>query len=148
MTTINWQWKKFEQLSVYELHDILKLRQEVFIIEQNCVYLDIDDIDKTAWHLLGLKKDSLCAYSRVYQAKNQRQILIGRVLTSLELRGQAIGKQLMQETLEFIKRENPDMPIKVSAQAHLENFYADFGFVKTSEPYDEDGIMHIDMDVA
>ena len=66
MTKLSWQWKQFEQLSVYELHNLLKLRQQVFVIEQNCVYPDIDEIDTAAWHLLGTVQDSLHAYSRVY----------------------------------------------------------------------------------
>jgi ElaA protein len=145
MTTMSWQWKQFQQLKLNELYELLKLRQEIFVLEQNCVYRDIDEIDKDAWHLLGLKNDCLHAYSRVYQASDHSQVCIGRVLTSMAVRGQSIGQQVMRQSLDFIHQQYPAIPIKISAQAHLENFYAAFGFVKSSQPYDEDGIMHIDM---
>lgn len=144
MTEIVWQWREFEQLSLDELFGVLKLRQEVFVIEQDCVYADIDDIDQDAWHLLGYYGQVLSAYARVYKAPGEL-ICIGRILTKQEMRGRGIGKQLMKASLSFIKQRFPGMVIKVSAQSHLDHFYLQFGFVKTSEPYDEDGIEHIDM---
>ncbi|MCL4140172.1 UNVERIFIED_CONTAM: hypothetical protein GTU68_051625 [Idotea baltica] len=98
-----------------------------------------------AWHLLGLNEGSLHAYSRVYRSNTLHQVSIGRVLTSLSLRGQEIGQEVMYQSLNFIQQEYAEIPVKISAQAHLEKFYAKLGFVKSSEAYDEDGIMHIDM---
>ncbi|MBX2848131.1 MAG: GNAT family N-acetyltransferase [Acidiferrobacterales bacterium] len=144
MINLTWQWQRFEELTVVELHDLLRLRQAVFVVEQNCVYADIDELDKTAWHLLARHENSLCAYARVIPP-NQNQVSIGRVLTSSKLRGQGVGKQVMQQSLDFIALNYPNNAIKISAQAHLERFYSEFGFVKTSDPYDEDGILHVDM---
>ena len=146
MTKIIWHLKRFEQLSVHELFDVLKLRQQVFVIEQNCVYPDIDDTDKTAWHLLGYQGELLTAYSRIYQTEGDSYFAaIGRIVTDQTVRGLGVGKALMTESLNGVQSKFPRRMVKISAQAHLEDFYAEFGFVKTSDPYDEDGILHIDM---
>lgn len=145
MTKLEWQWKQFQDITVFELHELLKLRQDVFVVEQNCVYADIDDADKTAWHLLGAREQTLVACARVIPPSRQDKVAIGRVITNQEFRGQGIGKIVMQQSIEFVEQKYPKAAIKISAQQHLEPFYTTFGFVKTSEPYDDCGIMHIDM---
>lgn len=147
---IQWQWVLFEQLSVNELYEIIKVRQEIFVVEQNCVYLDADGLDQFSWHLLGWKggadKRKIVAYLRVvFPRKKYAEPSIGRVLTTLALRGTGLGKELMQRTLIHVADVYPDSPIRISAQQYLEKFYANFGFQVVSEPYDEDGIVHIEM---
>lgn len=145
---VNWQYKSFAQLSVIELYDILKLRQDVFVIEQQCIYPDIDDADKTAFHLFAYSEEGegICAYLRIFSPQvKAREVSMGRILTSEASRGTGLGKVLVAKAIEVIEREFPDQAIKISAQEYLVQFYVDFNFVVTSEPYDEDGIQHIDM---
>ncbi|MCL4142376.1 UNVERIFIED_CONTAM: hypothetical protein GTU68_023782, partial [Idotea baltica] len=101
MTNTTWQWKRFEKLSVDELFEIYRLRQQVFVIEQSCIYADIDEIDKIAWHLFAYKVGIMCAYSRVYVPLNDTNIVsVGRVVTNPRFRGSGLGKQLMHESLK------------------------------------------------
>lgn len=141
--------KKFDELSLYELYDMMKLRQEVFVVEQNCPYLDADGIDLNAYHCL-LKNDAneLLAYTRimaegiVYQGYSS----IGRVVSSPTVRGTGIGKALMEETIKASKEIlGEDFPIKIGAQTYLLKFYESFGFLSTGEEYLEDGIPHTKM---
>ncbi|MBX2858065.1 MAG: GNAT family N-acetyltransferase [Cellvibrionaceae bacterium] len=147
---IEWQWSSFWQLSAIELYNIMKARQEVFVVEQHCVYQDIDNLDKRAWHLIGWesksKQQRLVAYLRVvYPGEKYTEASIGRVLTVSSARGTGLGKQLIAESLKRISDECSKALIRISAQTHLERFYANFGFKTVSEPYDEDGISHIEM---
>jgi ElaA protein len=147
---IKWQWSSFENLSTLDLYEILKVRQEVFVVEQNCVYQDADGLDKTAWHLVGWKAGSdgrkLVAYLRVvWPGKKFKELSIGRVLTAPSARGTGLGKALTSEALKQISTEYPGAAIRISAQKYLERFYSDFAFKTVSEPYDEDGIPHIEM---
>ncbi|MFT5137401.1 MAG: ElaA protein [Arenicella sp.] len=145
---IKWQYKSFEQLTVNQLYDILKLRQDVFVIEQQCIYPDIDQVDKTATHLFAYddQGQAICAYLRMLApGVKYRQVAMGRILTSESSRGTGLGKVLVQEALQVVEREYPKQAIKISAQVYLLEFYRDFDFVVISEPYDEDGIQHIDM---
>ena len=140
-----WQWKQFHDLTVDELYAIFILRQSVFIVEQNCVYPDIDKIDKVAWHCMGYNGGVLSAYSRVIPPNSQQQVAIGRLLTNQDHRRRGLGKLVLEQSLKFIQKTYPELEIIISAQDHLQTFYGEFGFIKTSEPYDEDGITHIDM---
>lgn len=145
-----WQWKVFEELSLAELYAVLKVRQEVFVIEQNCIYQDVDDLDQHGWHLLVWNNDTsnkqLLAYLRVvFPGYKYKEASIGRVLTTNKVRATGLGKQLMSNALSKISQQFPKQPIRISAQQQLHNFYSKFGFEQVSEPYDEDGIMHIDM---
>ena len=145
---IKWQYKSFEQLSVNQLYDILKLRQDVFVIEQQCIYSDIDQVDKTATHLFAYSDegDGVRAYLRILPpGVKYKQVAMGRVLTSESSRGTGLGKALMNEALQVVAREYPKQAIKISAQVYLIDFYREFDFTVISEPYDEDGIQHIDM---
>jgi ElaA protein len=139
---ISWTYKSFDELSVHELYAAMRLRSEVFVVEQNCVYLDPDGYDDRAMHLLGYRDGELVAYARIFgPGIKYAEASIGRVITSAAVRGTGAGQELMREA---IARCEPG-PIRIGAQQYLERFYGAFGFVRVSEPYDEDGIMHIEM---
>ena len=147
---IKWQWSTFDELSREEIYEILKIRQAIFIVEQNCAYQDADDLDQESWHLMGWRKDVsrniLLAYLRiVFPGKKYPEPSIGRVLITPIARGKNFGKILTQEALCKIESEYPNTAIRISAQRYLEKFYSQFGFKSVSEPYDEDGIPHIQM---
>jgi ElaA protein len=137
--------KKFNELSLNELHDLLTLRSEVFVVEQDCVYLDIDGKDKQAQHILGFENKTLVAYARIFEKGviYSEYASIGRVVVSQSHRSQNIGHQLMTNSIQFI--ENKKNKIKISAQSHLEKFYNQHGFQKVGKEYLEDGIPHIAM---
>lgn len=143
-----WRYKTFEQLSVGELYDILKLRQDVFIIEQQCIYPDIDDVDKAALHLFARSESdgSITAYLRILTPGIKfEEVALGRVLIHESSRGSGLGRALMQAAIQLVAEHHPGHAIKISAQQYLERLYNELHFVTVSEPYDEDGIMHIDM---
>lgn len=148
---ISWKWAKFEELSALEVYDLLKLRQVVFAVEQNCAYLDADGKDIEAWHLLGMKSlgngsHELVAYLRVLSPGLRfPEHAIGRVVTAPSTRGQGTGRTLMMKALECIEAEFGAVPIRISAQAYLEKFYRSLGFMVVGEPYLEDKIPHIEM---
>jgi ElaA protein len=150
---ITWQWSKFADLTVSQLYAMLALRQEVFVLEQTCLYPDIDGLDPAAQHLLGWRnagdKLELVAHLRcLAPGAKYEEMSIGRVVTSPAARGTGLGRELVAQGLEFARLLHPGHAIRIGAQAHLEAFYASFGFVTVSEPYDEDGIQHIDMILA
>lgn len=147
---INWKWCSFDEMSVSELYAVLKLRQEIFIVEQKCIYQDCDGLDKKAWHLLGMTsnntREELGAYLRViFPGSKTNYPAIGRLLIHEKMRKNGIGRKLLKQGIININRTYPDSPIQISAQLYLEPFYISFGFLSVSEPYDEDGIIHIDM---
>lgn len=130
---------------------MLKLRQDVFILEQTCLYSDIDELDPHCIHLLGidndLSKTKLAAYLRIIPADHHSSgyTSLGRILTAADYRGQSLGKAMMQETMHYLAEHYDGEMIHMSAQFYLEKFYAGFGFETVSKPYDDDGIMHLDM---
>lgn len=148
---IEWQWSKFEGLSTFDLYEIMKCRQEVFAIEQNCVYQDADDLDKTAWHLIAWETDqqgsrSIGGYLRVvYPGRKYDEPSIGRLLTTKQSRGTGLGKKIVEVALSNIEKEYANCQTRISAQVYLHDFYSAFGFESVNEPYDEDGIAHIEM---
>jgi len=143
---MEWSWKKFDELDARELFEIYEMRQRVFVIEQDCAYPDIDALDLDAWHLSGREGDRLLAYLRVISSPDIAPfVAIGRIVTDQSVRGKGVGSQLFKQGMDFIQTHFAQSPMKISAQVHLENFYSGFGFKTVSEPYDEDGIMHIDM---
>ncbi|WP_343988555.1 GNAT family N-acetyltransferase [Kangiella japonica] len=147
MRHINVQLKNWAELDKSELYQLLKLRAEVFVVEQECAYQDVDGQDPDALHLLAAdEKQSLIAYARLYdtQIEGKDYIAIGRVCTAEAFRGQGISRQLMEQAISYIE-SNQKKPITVSAQAYLEQFYQSLGFATVSEPYLEDGIPHIRM---
>ncbi|HET9055242.1 MAG TPA: GNAT family N-acetyltransferase [Chitinophagaceae bacterium] len=143
---INWVLKKFEDLTVYELYAVLQLRNEVFVVQQNCVFQDADNKDKQCWHYMGWENDNLVAYARIIPAGVAYEYAsIGRVVNSPGERGRGIGKELMKTAIERTYELFGKVPIKIGAQLYLKKFYSSFGFVQTGEIYLEDGIEHIHM---
>ena len=141
-----WHHKSFDQLNVTELYDILKLRQDVFVIEQQCIYPELDDTDQTAMHLYAYIDGKIAAYARLFAPGiKYAQSAIGRVVIHPSARGGGLGKDVMVESIQALERDYPDAGIKISAQLYLQAFYEGLGFVLDSEPYDDEGIMHIDM---
>jgi ElaA protein len=142
-----WRWQLFEELTGREMHDILSLRQQVFVVEQNCVYLDADDLDRKSWHLtartgdgeIGVYVRLTCPGSRFTEPS------IGRLLTRETFRRKGFAKTAVEKVIAKCTREYPSQNIRISAQAYLIRFYAKLGFIVTGAPYDEDGIEHIDM---
>lgn len=139
--------KKFEELTTVELYDILALRAEVFIVEQNCPYQDVDGKDPLSIHVLGYIKDKMIAYARVLEkgVSYPGDASIGRIVTSPSVRGKKIGHALVDFSIGVCRKNYPSQTIKISAQAHLEKFYIQHSFVSTGEAYLEDNIPHIGM---
>ena len=133
----------FESLSVYQLYDILKLRSEVFVVEQTCVYQDMDDADQDAIHVWGSDNKNIVTYARIKPKKNA--VSIGRVVTSSKYRGKGLGQETMTYCLQLCKENWPEKEIELSSQKYLVKFYENLGFGTIGEPYLEDGIPHIAM---
>ena len=143
---IAWQLKPFNDLSVQELYGIMRLRQEVFIVEQNCPYLDADGKDLKSYHLMGFEGDELAAYSRiVLPGVSYDEVSIGRVVSGTKYRKQGYGIFLMKEAIRQIESLYGQVPIRIGAQKYLQKFYEGFGFIREGEEYLEDGIPHIIM---
>jgi ElaA protein len=147
---ISWQWSRFSELTTLDLYAVVQLREAVFVVEQNCPYPDADGRDPNAWHLLGWTQATpgrtLVAYARIFEPGiRYDQASIGRVVTSGEVRGTGLGRVLMAEALRRIESLAPAQPVKIAAQRRLEEFYLGFGFKTISDPYEEDGIIHVDM---
>jgi ElaA protein len=146
MHSINWTYKHFNSLTTQELYTILSLRSEVFVVEQNCVYLDADSKDEDAWHLCGWQDDVLVAYVRILApGVSYEEASIGRVLTNPAFRKNGYGVELMRVAIEKTLKQYGVQKIKIGAQLYLLNFYSNLGFEQTSEVYMEDGIPHIEM---
>ncbi|HSH68071.1 MAG TPA: GNAT family N-acetyltransferase [Bacteroidia bacterium] len=145
--SISWEVKSFEGLTNKELYNILHLRAEVFIIEQNCPYQDMDGKDIYSFHLIGTNdRDQLMAYARLLPADiSFREVSIGRVVTSPSVRKTGVGVELMKTAIQIIEEKHGKVPIRIGAQLYLKKFYERFGFIKDSEMYLEDGIEHIEM---
>jgi ElaA protein len=143
---IHWKIKSFENLSVNELYDILRLRSEIFVVEQNCVYLDLDGKDKKGLHLLGEFEGKIVAYSRLFKPGiSFDNASIGRVVVDVNYRNRKWGHNLMREAIAGIQLHFGESKITIGAQLYLKKFYESHGFVQTSEMYLEDGIPHIEM---
>jgi ElaA protein len=143
---VNWQWLRFADLGVDHLYDALALRCRVFILEQG-PYLDPDGLDRVSWHLLGRDEAGvLQAYLRVVDPSvKYTEPSIGRVITAPEVRGTGVGRVLFAEGVRRCEAAFPGQGIRISAQAHLEQLYGSFGFVRVGEPYLEDNIPHLEM---
>lgn len=151
----NWQLKKFNELSSFELYQLIKLRIDVFIVEQQCHYSDLDNLDHhpETLHLFGYASNepeenpTPCAYLRILpkETRYPNNISIGRVLVTKQAREKGLGHQLIDTALQYAKQYFPKQSIKISAQSHLQGFYEQHGFMVTGEPYFEDNIPHIAM---
>jgi len=141
-----WRLMSFEDLRVGELYEVLRLRSEVFVVEQQCIYQDIDGADREAMHLLGVQDQELKAYARCFAAGVKfPEASIGRVLTRQSARGTGLGHVLMDQAVAAISQVWGPQAIRIGAQAHLAGFYARHGFVDAGKPYMEDGIAHLEM---
>ena len=145
-----WTCSRFDELSTKDLYRILQLRAEIFIVEQDCVYQDVDGYDQEALHVMGqLARDDeaqLVCYTRLLPPGAKYEgASIGRVVTKKSARGGGVGRALMLNSLAFCNEHWPDTAITISAQQYLQKFYTELGFESVSEPYDEDGIPHIRM---
>ncbi len=142
-----WFLAAFHELSLLEVQEVFRLRIEVFVVEQNCAFQDIDGLDPSCIHVRGVGDDGeLLAYARlVPPGLRSEEPAIGRVITRACLRGRGAGRRLMEVAIEGSESRWPGMAIRVSAQQHLQGFYESLGFERVSDVYDEDGIPHIDM---
>jgi ElaA protein len=145
--TLHWTIKPYEDLTLDELYELLRLRVEVFIVEQNCVFQDLDRQDNQAYHLLGYTEaKELAAYARLFDAGiSYEEVAIGRVIVSPAHRRHGLGQELMRQAIAHCEVLYGTQPIKIGAQQYLERFYQGFGFVQCGEGYLEDGIPHIPM---
>lgn len=146
---VHWITKTFEELTTKELYALLRLRSEVFVVEQNCVFQDMDNADQLAVHIMGFDDEldnELVGYTRVFGPGIKFDMCsIGRVVTSPRARRTGIGKKLMEHSIAVVEERFGKVPIKIGAQQYLEKFYASLGFKQSSEMYLEDDIPHIEM---
>ena len=141
-----WLCRPFSELTTCQLYDVFKLRQAVFILEQKCLYPDIDQKDQQCHHLLGYRQTELVAYLRIIPAGlSYHEPSIGRVVVAQSARQSGCGRILMVEGIKELQSIYPGKSIKIGAQYYLKTFYSSLGFIECGEVYDEDGILHIDM---
>ena len=146
MDNIEWQCKKFTELNVTELYEIMKIRSQVFVVEQHCVYLDADDKDALSFHLFTKQAGTIAAYARLLPAGVAfKEASIGRVISAPSQRRKGFGILLMQEAITRTLHLFNTQEIKIGAQLYLKSFYESLQFAKCSEQYNEDGIPHIEM---
>ncbi|KTQ94188.1 acetyltransferase [Aureimonas ureilytica] len=146
MTDEEWRWRRFDELTVRELHDLLKLRCDVFVVEQACAFAEIDGQDPAAFHLLRREAGFLAGCLRVFAPERCGEpARIGRIATSPAHRGTGLGHRMMGEALDFCAENFAGADIVLSAQSHLQLFYGKHGFQPVSETYLEDDIPHVDM---
>lgn len=143
---MRWEVKSWKELSIEEMEDVFTLRSEVFVVEQGCVYQDIDGKDRQAKHVLGKEGKELIAYSRIFEPGDYfKEASFGRAVVKKNKRGKGFGDELVKETLKAMRKVWPKTKAKISAQAHLSVFYNKHGFKSKGEKYLEDGILHVKM---
>lgn len=146
MSNVVWKIKTFDEFTVPELYAVLKARVDVFIIEQNCPYPDLDNYDQKAVHIWAEENGEVLAYCRIFdKGIKYDETSIGRVLTTEKARGKSLGKQLIQYAVEIIENRFHTSEIRISAQDYLLRFYGGFGFEDTGKKYLEDDIPHTEM---
>jgi ElaA protein len=146
MPEIVTQWHRFEELNADQLYELLRFRQNIFVVEQRSPYPDLDGLDRGAWHLAARAEGDLAGYLRLIpMAGPPLTVRIGRVAVSPSARRRGIGRTLMQQALRFCHERYPTQPIALSAQLHLVAFYQGLGFNTLSEPYEDFGILHVNM---
>ena len=145
---ITWQTIAFDELSNHQLYAMLQLRQEVFIVEQNCVYLDLDGLDQQSVHILCWEGETLLAVLRCLPpGLSYTQSSLGRIVTAAAARGKSLGRELIERGIAYNLRVWPESDIRIGAQAYLEKFYTNLDFITDGESYMEDGIKHIHMNL-
>jgi len=138
--------KAFNELTVHQLYEILKLRSTIFVLEQQCLYQDMDDKDKHCHHLMIFEDNQLAAYTRLVPGGiSFSEVSIGRVITNPAYRGKGLGRKLMEQSIEACYDLFGKQPIRIGAQLYLKDFYSSLGFVQQGEMYLEDDIPHIEM---
>jgi len=138
--------KSFEELSTLDLYDFLQLRSDVFVVEQECVFLDLDSKDKDAIHIFGKKNNKIIAYTRIFKAGDYyKESSIGRVVVKKEERKYGYGNELLEFSIQIVRERFKTNTIKIGAQKYLKKFYENHGFRQVGEEYLEDGIVHIYM---
>nr|WP_293303732.1 GNAT family N-acetyltransferase [Allomuricauda sp.] len=138
--------KTFNELSNIELYQIMRLRSEVFVVEQDCVYQDLDNKDQKAFHVVGSKDNKVVAYTRIFKPGDYfKNSSIGRVVVAADQRKYGYGKQIMLASLQAIEQRFPNTIVEISAQTYLLKFYTELGFERIGEEYLEDGIPHVKM---
>ena len=150
---LTWLDCSFDELSARHVHSLLMLRQQIFIIEQTCIFPDIDGLDPLCRHIIAYDGDDVLAAARIMapgidsdHAEQGDRPAIGRVVNSERLRGQGIGREVMRRSIEACARDFPGKPIYLNAQLYLQAFYESLGFVQFGDEYEEDGIPHISME--
>lgn len=144
---ITWEVKEFDELHVRQLYAVLELRQQIFVLEQTCLFPDIDAADQQALHLLAFSGEELVAYTRMGDVGSSYKdaLTIGRVMVRHDYRGRGLSYPLMRKSIDAVRQRYGPLPITIGAQAHLQALYRRLGFQAVSDEYDEDGIPHIDM---
>lgn len=143
---LRWECKPFHELTADQMYTILCVRQEVFVLEQECLYLDADGKDRKSFHLMGFDGEELVAYARIVEpGVSYNEVSMGRILTTAKARGTGAGVELMEVGIEEIKSRYGKVPIRISAQTYLLKFYERFGFQSTGKEYLEDEIPHTEM---
>lgn len=141
-----WRLMAFGDMRVAELYEVLRLRTEVFVLEQNCLYQDMDGADPQAMHVLGVRQGELLAYARCFgPGVKFAEATIGRVITRASARGHGLGHELMEQAIRAVSQVWGPQSIRIGAQSRLISYYAQHGFKVASGPYDEDGIEHVEM---
>lgn len=143
---MKWISKAFDELSLQELYELLALRQEVFVVEQDCPYLDADGKDADSFHVLGYEGDTLAAYARVvFPGVSYAEVAVGRVIVKMPYRGKKLGEALMLQCHDLVRLKYGTVDIRLSAQSHLKSFYEGLNYQPTGKEYLEDGIPHMEM---
>ena len=146
MQWFDWRWHRLDEFAAGNLYQMLALRQRIFVMEQRCIYLDADGVDTITEHLTGHDGDETVACLRLLPPHVKGpEAAIGRVAVARRYRRQGLGHELMRQAMQRLHEKHRDPAVYLAAQAHLVAFYASFGFEPVGEPYDEDGIAHIDM---
>ena len=144
--SVVWSTSSFGQLGKRELYELIRLRQDVFIVEQDCAYADLDGLDEKSFHMRGYEDGKLLAYQRLLPpGLSYPESSIGRILVGPEGRGRQLGRELVQRGIDYNMNHWPESPIRIGAQAHLADFYGSLGFNVDGEEYVEDGIPHVHM---
>ena len=143
---MDWKTYRFEELTTKKLYEVLKLRVDVFVVEQNCPYPELDNLDQQSIHLLYSENGEVLAYARLVPAGIKYDLpSIGRVIVHKSARGRGLAKKLLERSIHYILEEWEASAIQLQGQVYLQEFYESFGFQSISDSYDEDGIPHVDM---